>query len=66
MPNLYVIYQDWGEFNKLGELANLEELLFVNNPIQLKSKEDGDWTDRVAKICASLKKLDGLPVLRDD
>ena len=60
------IFKDWGEFNKLGELANLEELLFVNNPLQLKAKEEGDWADRVAKICPVLKKLDGSPVIRED
>ena len=43
----------------------LEDLVFVGNPLQVKHVEDGDWATRVGTELASLKKLDGLAVIRD-
>ena len=33
--------KDWSEFDRLKELANLEDLLFAGNPLQEKHFADG-------------------------
>ena len=43
--------QDWGEFTKIGELGELEDLGFLNNPLEVKARDEGDWSERVAKCC---------------
>ncbi len=60
------LVKDWGEFGKLADLHFLIELNFVNNPLQLKHEEDGDWREEVAKKLKTIKKLDGVPVIRDE
>lgn len=58
--------KDWSEFGKLGDLPVLEELVFVGNPIEEKHSLEGDWRDRVPVKLLKLKKLDGVPVIRQD
>ena len=43
--------QDWGEFTKIGELTELEDLGFINNPLEVKARDEGDWAERVGKCC---------------
>merc|ERR1712223_597428 len=57
---------DWSEFNKLIEMPCLEDLLFVGNPIEEKHTAEGTWKDEVARKLPKLKKLDGVPIVRQD
>eukprot|EP00042_Codosiga_hollandica_P034557 m.242248 g.242248 ORF g.242248 m.242248 type:complete len:190 (-) comp54438_c0_seq2:660-1229(-) len=72
LRNLKVLYmsnnkvKDWSEFERLKELPNLEDLLFVGNPLQEKHAADGDWIQQVASRLPKLKKLDGVPIVRQD
>jgi len=72
LKNLKILYltnnnvKDWGEFSKLGDLPELKELNFLNNPLEIKHRDDGDWSEKVAKLCVSLKKLDGCAILREE
>ena len=52
--------QDWGEFTKIGELTELEDLGFTNNPLEVKGREEGDWAERVGKCCQARFLLDFL------
>merc|ERR1711976_548871 len=58
--------KDWGEFGKLADLVSLEDLLFVGNPLEEKHSAEGDWRDQVAVRLRKLRKLDGVPVIRDE
>ncbi|KAK2567498.1 Dynein axonemal light chain 1 [Acropora cervicornis] len=56
----------WDEFQKLAELPVLEDLLFVGNPLEEKHSAEGNWRDEAIKRLPRLKKLDGVPVVRQD
>ncbi|EDV24373.1 Dynein light chain 1, axonemal [Trichoplax sp. H2] len=58
--------KDWAEFQKLAEVAQLEDLLLVNNPIEEKHSNDGDWRDQVSRRLPKLKKLDGVPIVKQE
>lgn len=58
--------KDWTEFVKLADVPCLEELLFVGNPIEEKLSAEGVWRDDVCKKLPKLRKLDGVPVVRDE
>lgn len=58
--------KDWGEFQKLAELPQLQDLLFVGNPLEEKHSVDGDWRDQALKRLKRLKKLDGVPVVQEE
>lgn len=57
--------KDWNEFTKLNELPYLEDLVFIGNPLH-ESEELTEFTNSVAKKLPRLKKLDGIPVIRDE
>ncbi|XP_042205369.1 dynein axonemal light chain 1-like isoform X1 [Homarus americanus] len=57
--------KDWTEFMKLTEVSTLEELNFVGNPLEEKHSGDGTWRTEVERKLTWLKKLDGLPIIRD-
>lgn len=59
------IVKEWSEFNKLQELPNLEDLLFVGNPLY-DACELEVWRSEAARRLPNLKKLDGETVLRED
>ncbi|XP_053994234.1 dynein axonemal light chain 1-like [Hylaeus anthracinus] len=69
MRNLRVLYmsnnlvREWNEFNKLQELANLQDLVFVGNPLY-DSLEVDQWRSEVARRLPTLEKLDGEPIIR--
>ncbi|CAH2083651.1 unnamed protein product [Euphydryas editha] len=71
LRNLRVLYmsnnlvKEWSEFNKLQELPNLEDLLFVGNPLY-DGCELEVWRSEAARRLPALKKLDGETVLRED
>ncbi|CAH2266115.1 dynein light chain 1, axonemal-like [Pararge aegeria] len=71
LRNLKVLYmsnnlvKEWSEFNKLQELQNLEDLLFVGNPLY-DGCELEVWRSEAARRLPGLKKLDGETVLRED
>lgn len=54
------------EFTRLSDLPALEDLLFVGNPLEEKQSAEGDWRDVAIKKLPKLKKLDGVPVVRQD
>lgn len=59
------LVKDWAEFNKLQEIPNLEEILFVGNPLY-DNLDENVWKAEAIKRLPNLKKLDGETVLRDD
>ncbi|XP_033322964.2 dynein axonemal light chain 1 [Megalopta genalis] len=71
MKNLRVLYmsnnlvREWNEFNKLQELANLQDLVFVGNPLY-ESVEMEQWRSEVARRLPMLEKLDGEPIIRTE
>jgi len=72
LKKLQVLYMSnnqvkaWDEFQKLGDLPNLADLLFVGNPLEEKHNTEGDWRDLATTKLPKLKKLDGVPVVRQD
>jgi len=56
----------WDEFQKLAELPSLVDLLLVGNPLEEKHTAEGDWRDLATTKLMKLKKLDGIPVVRQD
>ena len=58
--------KDWAEFQKLAEVPKLADLLLVNNPIEEKHSSDGDWRDQVSRRLPKLKKLDGIPIVKQE
>merc|ERR1711879_237729 len=58
--------KDWAEFGKLADCANLEELVFTGNPLEIAQSEAGDWIEKAAKNVPKLKKLDGTPIIHDE
>ncbi|XP_069988136.1 dynein axonemal light chain 1 isoform X2 [Penaeus vannamei] len=59
------LVKDWVEFIKLTELTALEELNFVGNPLEEKHTGEGTWRTEVERKLTGLKKLDGLPIIRE-
>ncbi|XP_045127208.1 dynein axonemal light chain 1-like [Portunus trituberculatus] len=59
------LVKEWAEFMKLLEVSTLEELNFVGNPLEEKHSAEGTWRSEVERKLTALKKLDGLPIIRD-
>ena len=57
--------RDWDQFDFMRELSCLEELVFVGNPLEEESSEDGNYNKKVIHYLLALKKLDGYPVIRE-
>ncbi|XP_075814637.1 dynein axonemal light chain 1-like [Microtus pennsylvanicus] len=72
MKKLKILYmsnnlvKDWAEFVKLAELPCLEDLVFVGNPLEKKHSAEGNWIDEANKRVPKLKKLDGIPVIKQE
>jgi len=72
LKKLQVLYmsnnqvKDWSEVQKLSELPCLAELNMVNNPIEERTAADGTWRPEIEKKLMKLKKLDGIPIVRQD
>ncbi|XP_064622391.1 dynein axonemal light chain 1-like [Lineus longissimus] len=72
LKNLKVLYiannsvKDWGEFQRLEALLKLDDLLFVGNPLEEKLTSEATYRDDVIKKLKMIKKLDGVPVVRDE
>uniref|UniRef100_A0A1A7WVJ5 Dynein axonemal light chain 1 n=1 Tax=Iconisemion striatum TaxID=60296 RepID=A0A1A7WVJ5_9TELE len=72
LRNLKVLYmsnnlvKDWGEFTKLAQLTELEDLVFVGNPLQEKNAAAGVWMEKACKRLPHLKKLDGTLVIKQE
>ncbi len=58
--------KDWKEFDELKGMESLEELLMVGNPLQQAAEADGSWLREVSARLPKLKKLDGVPIVRDE
>lgn len=59
------LVKEWSEFNRLQELTQLEDLLFIGNPICENLGEDVSWRTECIKRLPFLKKLDGETVVSD-
>ncbi|XP_015190608.1 PREDICTED: dynein light chain 1, axonemal-like isoform X2 [Polistes dominula] len=57
------LIRDWVEFNRLQEIPNLEDLLFINNPLW-ESMDTETWRTQAIKRLPNLKKLDSIPIVR--
>lgn len=58
--------KDSKEYEKLSDLPCLEDLLFVGNPLEEKLSAEGRWREYATGTLTRLKKLDGVPVIRDE
>ncbi|XP_014219068.1 dynein light chain 1, axonemal-like [Copidosoma floridanum] len=56
------LVKDWSEFNRLQEIPNLQDLLFVNNPL-CENMDPDVWRTSATKKLPNLKKLDSVPVV---
>lgn len=56
------LVKDWTEFNRLQDLKNLDDLLFVNNPLS-EGMDNEIFRTEVARRLPTLKKLDSVPVM---
>uniref|UniRef100_A0A8D0FF82 Uncharacterized protein n=1 Tax=Strix occidentalis caurina TaxID=311401 RepID=A0A8D0FF82_STROC len=56
------------EFVRLAELPLLEDLVFVGNPLQEKyaSDQKNNWIEEATKRVPTLKKLDGILVIKQE
>uniref|UniRef100_A0A4W4E8W8 Dynein axonemal light chain 1 n=2 Tax=Electrophorus electricus TaxID=8005 RepID=A0A4W4E8W8_ELEEL len=72
MKKLRVLYisnnlvKEWGEFVKLADLPSLVDLVFVGNPLEEKYSAEGTWIDEATRRVPNLKKLDGIPVIKQE
>jgi len=57
--------REWREFEHMIELPNLEDLVFIGNPLEEEQSAAGRYTDEVVKRLMYLRKLDGFPVIRE-
>ncbi|TGZ46201.1 Uncharacterized protein DBV15_06515 [Temnothorax longispinosus] len=58
------LVKDWAEFNRLQEIPNLQDLLFINNPI-CENMDAESWRAQVVRRLPGLKKLDAIPVMTE-
>ncbi|XP_046822339.1 dynein axonemal light chain 1-like isoform X3 [Vespa crabro] len=56
------LIRDWVEFNRFQEIPNLEDLLFINNPL-CETMDTETWRTQVMKKFPNLKKLDSIPIV---
>lgn len=56
------LVKDWAEFNRLQEIPNLQDLLFINNPI-CENMDAESWRAQVVKRLPTLKKIDAIPIV---
>ncbi|KAK0080168.1 hypothetical protein PV325_000360 [Microctonus aethiopoides] len=56
------LVKDWSEFSRLQEIPNLEELLFINNPI-CENLDTESWRNQAIRRLPNLKKLDAIPIV---
>jgi dynein light chain 1 len=56
------LVKDWTEFNRLQELPNLQDLLFINNPL-CENMDPEVWRAQVIKKLPHLLKLDSIPIV---
>ncbi|XP_013390419.1 dynein light chain 1, axonemal [Lingula anatina] len=56
----------WDEFQKLNDLPLLVDLVFVGNPLEETATAAGNYRDQVSAKLLKLKKLDGVPVIREE
>jgi dynein light chain 1 len=72
LRNLKVLFmsnnsvKDMSEFVRLDSLQNLENLLFVGNPLEEKLAAEGVYREEVCKRLKKIRKLDGVTVLRQE
>ena len=56
------VVKDWAEFHRLQDIPQLEDLLFINNPL-CENMEVEVWRNQVIKKLPNLKKLDSIPIV---
>ncbi|XP_075257466.1 dynein axonemal light chain 1-like [Convolutriloba macropyga] len=60
------VVKSWDEFSKLKDCPALVDLNFVGNPLEEDLSAAETYRDKVAKLLGKLKKLDGVPIVRDE
>uniref|UniRef100_A0A3Q3XB87 Dynein axonemal light chain 1 n=1 Tax=Mola mola TaxID=94237 RepID=A0A3Q3XB87_MOLML len=67
MKNLRVLYMSNNlDLLLLADLPCLVDLGFVRNPLEEKHSAEGTWIDEACKRLPNLKKLDGIPVIKQE
>ena len=72
MSKLKILYmahnlvREWREFDHLMELHDLEDLVFIGNPLEEEATMNGNYTQMVSKRLLALMKLDGFPIIREE
>ncbi|XP_076681375.1 dynein axonemal light chain 1 isoform X2 [Andrena cerasifolii] len=56
------LVKDWAEFNRLQEIPQLQDLLFINNPI-CENMDVESWRNQATRRLPKLTKLDSIPVV---
>lgn len=56
----------WEGVIPIGSLPLIEDVLLTGNPIEEKCSGDGTWIPEMTKRFASLKRLDGKPIFREE
>ncbi|XP_043273655.1 dynein axonemal light chain 1-like [Venturia canescens] len=56
------LVKDWAEFNRLQEIPNLQELMFLHNPI-CENMDTEAWRAQVIRRLPALKKLDAITIV---
>ena len=59
------VVRDWREFDHMSGLPQLEDLVFLGNPLEEQYSVNGTYKAEVMKRLLKLKKLDGYPLIRD-
>ncbi len=57
--------REWREFDHMSELPQLEDLVFIGNPLEEEQAAAGRYTEEVVRRLLYLRKLDGFPVIRE-
>ena len=60
------LVREWREFDHLMELHDLEDLVFIGNPLEEEATMNGNYTQMVSKRLLALMKLDGFPIIREE
>ncbi|KAJ3189325.1 Dynein light chain 1, axonemal [Gaertneriomyces sp. JEL0708] len=58
--------KDWAAIQPLSSLPQIQDVLFVGNPVEEKATADGNWRAEMEKRFPTLKRLDGQPIIRDE
>ncbi|XP_041974022.1 dynein axonemal light chain 1-like [Aricia agestis] len=58
--------KEWVEFNRLQELPQLRDLVFIGNPLYDNQPDVETWRNQACRRLDQITKLDGIPIVRPD